>query len=183
MSNKSYIESGVWDKVSIGIIFQFPVGMSNKSYLNRCCCECIGFIIAFQFPVGMSNKSYISLSSATIASLCSAFNSPWECRISLTVHYWPLVALLLKTFNSPWECRISLTTTPLHSHNPEIVSFQFPVGMSNKSYRFNKQRKIINSLIITFNSPWECRISLTNNAIMPAIEAAAALSIPRGNVE
>ena len=38
------------------------------------------------------------------------------------------------TFNSPWECRIGLTRkilTPLYNKD---IFFQFPVGMSNRSY-------------------------------------------------
>ena len=38
--------------------------------------------------------------------------------------------------------------------------FQFPVGMSNRSYKkFKKIQKIL--IFSSFNSPWECRIGLT----------------------
>ena len=44
--------------------------------------------------------------------------------------------------------------------NLDVLPFQFPVGMSNRSYFrtpfFNKI-----PLGFTFNSPWECRIGLT----------------------
>ena len=48
----------------------------------------------------------------------------------------------------------------LHKKQADFVfSFQFPVGMSNRSYM--KVALIKRSDFIPFNSPWECRIGLT----------------------
>ena len=41
---------------------------------------------------------------------------------------------LIATFNSPWECRIGLTVDLIWVEEPTEISFQFPVGMSNRSY-------------------------------------------------
>ena len=38
--------------------------------------------------------------------------------------------------------------------------FQFPVGMSNRSYDFVKEDDD-KRVFAAFNSPWECRIGLT----------------------
>ena len=63
------------------------------------------------------------------------------------------------TFNSPWECRIGLTGRAIGIFEAVVIDFQFPVGMSNRSYsRFAKVRGLFKP---TFNSPWECRIGLT----------------------
>ena len=63
---------------------------------------------SFQFPVGMSNRSYV-FSESSVRNPEIAFNSPWECRIGLTLGLVLSVAVV------------------------DII-FQFPVGMSNRSY-------------------------------------------------
>jgi len=60
------------------------------------------------------------------------------------------------TFNSPWECRIGLTSHAAMDGFTAPRDFQFPVGMSNRSYFGND----VQATIFKFN-----------------------LSIPRGNVE
>ena len=88
----------------------------------------------FQFPVGMSNRSYWDSYRKLPSSPLTSFNSPWECRIGLTVKAaGKAVEAELLPFNSPWECRIGLTSNPV----PQVVRD------------------------LTFNSPWECRIGLT----------------------
>ena len=144
-------------------------------------------VIRFQFPVGMSNRSYTLAAKVSVRLGWSAFNSPWECRIGLTYTiYWFSGWTRFLPFNSPWECRIGLTSfeyvgtrgrTCSSFNSPwecrigltyiecfecgVIMSFQFPVGMSNRSYWVLRDWFTI--LSIAFNSPWECRIGLTNS--------------------
>ena len=41
----------------------------------------------------------------------------------------------MRTFNSPWECRIGLTIGyQFDTLHIDLLGFQFPVGMSNRSY-------------------------------------------------
>ena len=113
------------------VYFQFPVGMSNRSY------EMGHFhqdanIPDFQFPVGMSNRSYMKVQ-------CSCMQMPEN---------FP--------FNSPWECRIGLTRRTRKEGTMKDNIFQFPVGMSNRSY--------------------SCFLQVSLNTY-------GQLSIPRGNVE
>ena len=70
------------------------------------------------------------------AQYSATFNSPWECRIGLTGAPPCVCRLgLVLAFNSPWECRIGLTWK-LMGVEPltKTELFQFPVGMSNRSY-------------------------------------------------
>ncbi len=63
------------------------------------------------------------------------------------------------------------------------IIFQFPVGMSNRSYQEPDQIAPVFAKF-SFNSPWECRIGLTQRLSLFAVELCVeALSIPRGNVE
>ena len=90
------------------LIFQFPVGISNKSYEVGPNGEIqLGYL--FQFPVGMSNKSYFISRKVNCRTIFIPFNSPWECRISLTPFRRNALGMMLRIF-------------------------QFPVGMSNRSY-------------------------------------------------
>ena len=110
----------------------------------------------------MSNRSYRDYLRDELAGMRKTFNSPWECRIGLTStsFHVELPARIL-TFNSPWECRIGLTIDSVMFKNGELVLFQFPVGMSNRSYWTDEK---IGSLPLgAFNSPWECRIGLTTD--------------------
>ena len=61
------------------------------------------------------------------------------------------------SFNSPWECRIGLTLVEFVEADEPDMYFQFPVGMSNRSY---------------VESLWTCYCAFRFR-----------LSIPRGNVE
>ena len=70
----------------------------------------------------------------------------------LEVHY----LYFFLSFNSPWECRIGLTEDGPSQRSTSFRSFQFPVGMSNRSYDS------------CFDVKWEDILKL---------------SIPRGNVE
>ena len=114
-----------------------------------------------------------------------------------------------KSFNSPWECRIGLTAirccndsiTPVNFQFPvgmsnrsylqkreieskvEAYIFQFPVGMSNRSYAleygFSAQEKVFD-----FQFP----VGMSNRSYTGTIRGCAkgnkkSLSIPRGNVE
>ena len=89
------------------------------------------------------------------------FNSPWECRIGLTAGVAEAIKqAMLQPFNSPWECRIGLTKGVLNDPSAADVAFQFPVGMSNRSYLYIPIN-VVSTNIIPFNSPWECRIGLT----------------------
>ena len=63
----------------------------------------------------------------------------------------------------------------------QSLIFQFPVGMSNRSYIPVMGAKIVESESY-FNSPWECRIGPTLT-IDVAVYLLYRISIPRGNVE
>ena len=53
--------------------------------------------------------------------------------------------------------------------------------MSNRSYDVGRRARL--ALTLTFNSPWECRIGLTEKRKATVVAYIDALSIPRGNVE
>ena len=89
---------------------------------------------------------------------------------------------LVLTFNSPWECRIGLTGCSSVFLSERWGPFQFPVGMSNRSYT-SLRNFIVCFTICSFNSPWECRIGLTLSWTALANSDQSILSIPRGNVE
>ncbi len=105
--------------------------MSNRSYAVTYKWGAQRELYNFQFPVGMSNRSY-----RLMMFLCKN--------------------LIQLTFNSPWECRIGLTWFYDGNKKSLVCLFQFPVGMSNRSYRVE--------VVDLENVPDE-------------------LSIPRGNVE
>ena len=67
-----------------------------------------------------------------------SFNSPWECRIGLTSPRLLFRGRGVNSFNSPWECRIGLTDSA-EIKNKRRQNFQFPVGMSNRSYLFDPE--------------------------------------------
>ena len=113
--------------------------MSNRSYVYTRNDNPKLNYIHFQFPVGMSNRSYCLITQRGDPAFYIAFNSPWECRIGLT--------LIEAAYCSGLFEKI----------------FQFPVGMSNRSYQRAKRRKLCR--ISTFNSLWECRIGLTNDDV------------------
>ena len=92
------------------------------------------------------------------------------------------IGLLNFAFNSPWECRIGLTPACLEEIRERGYYFQFPVGMSNRSYT-KAVGAILKEMEIPFNSPWECRIGLTDTQISRNEVRLDYLSIPRGNVE
>ena len=95
------LPSGLWRKVVAEKIgpkhvqvsgkklkpFQFPVGMSNRSYVEFTLLSEDWSLVNFQFPVGMSNRSYRSVRVGSLQFPYATFNSPWECRIGLTLQY------------------------------------------------------------------------------------------------
>ena len=90
----------------------------------------------FQFPVGMSNRSYLVQWMDEIpAAFTAAFNSPWECRIGLTItsKETPDIAKWLFQFPVGMSNR-SYCATAMYSPSLAGSNFQFPVGMSNRSY-------------------------------------------------
>ena len=114
--------------------FQFPVGMSNKSYFNL---HCLLYPrpFGFQFPVGMSNKSYTKAVGAILKEMEIPFNSPWECRISLTLI--SCVRIIWTGFFFQFPVGMSNKSYVFAIGIVEgycLPCFQFPVGMSNKSY-------------------------------------------------
>ena len=114
--------------------FQFPVGMSNRSYIHWCA-EANGYVCDFQFPVGMSNRSYFFAVSSPHVSVIPSFNSPWECRIGLTKIILIFNSGRRKDFQFP--VGMSNRSYRIGSYTfrfPFIYFFQFPVGMSNRSY-------------------------------------------------
>ena len=82
-------------------------------------------------------------------------------------------------FNSPWECRIGLTDYGKYLLPRKIFNFQFPVGMSNRSYfiAFTRKRRPVS---LAFNSPWECRIGLTGDKYYYGDDFALAFQFPVG---
>ena len=132
------------------------------------------------------------------------------------------------SFNSPWECRIGLTQAFTTGESWENVVFQFPVGMSNKSYwKYGRDARIkihyfqfpvgmsnksycpedVNyfclnfklsiprgnveqvllylkvdnwAFMLSFNSPWECRISLTSREPVRAFALNGTFQFPVG---
>ena len=141
--------------------------------------------------------------------LVLSFNSPWECRIGLT-NFTSRASLCFatNTFNSPWECRIGLTQTIiLHVVQPLIATFQFPVGMSNRSYIVNSGN-MVRDCCTYFQFPvgmsnrsyagfadgvddtghfFQFPVGMSNRSYdlvwMRGQYFLRALSIPRGNVE
>ena len=67
------------------------------------------------------------------------------------------------SFNSPWECRIGLTNGLPFVRFTDPHTFQFPVGMSNRSYFAAGIIEPGRIPPAPFNSPWECRIGLTKD--------------------
>ena len=107
MSNRSYRLVEIDENLYINF-FQFPVGMSNRSYrFEQKVAEAKQII--FQFPVGMSNRSYLLKRCEHGQGKSKTFNSPWEYRIGPTKRQGVLIC-----------------------HRRDL--FQFPVGMSNRSY-------------------------------------------------
>ena len=85
-------------------------------------------------------------------------------------------------FNSPWECRIGLTK--LYQVNKEIealIVFQFPVGMSNRSYPGNHEDRLEKYIVFQFPVGMSNRSYLLSGII--TFKSMRGLSIPRGNVE
>ena len=99
----------------------------------------------------MSNKSYLAFYGSAVATK--------------------------KSFNSPWECRISLTLKDASRQKASKLIFQFPVGMSNKSYRVDIDAGKLKATL-AFNSPWECRISLTKLVQMEKYNLAISFNSP-----
>ena len=169
--------------------FQFPVGMSNRSYDKIY----VGTLDIdhhiFQFPVGMSNRSYWGLvQCAMLSSHCFPFNSPWECRIGLTMKIGEIIQndlhILsiprgnveqvlhcmygagecpeLLPFNSPWECRIGLTKAKCQGEIKLSAHLSIPRGNVEQVLLDEKERQTKEHYERSFNSPWECRIGLTH---------------------
>ena len=55
--------------------------------------------------------------------------------------------------------------------------------MSNRSYLIKALDPVELYGEFAFNSPWECRIGLTETSAEATQQLGSALSIPRGNVE
>ena len=89
----------------------------------------------FQFPVGMSNRSYLPFFIFLNPQGCWTFNSPWECRIGLTYGRDNNTVILEYNFQFPvGMSNRSYQQRPINSEVMPWGIFQFPVGMSNRSY-------------------------------------------------
>ena len=109
--------------------------MSNRSYMQEKYFVKLHEFGAFQFPVGMSNRYYSCFLAYRILKILYPFNSPWECRIGITMMDKNKKLTYARTFNSPWECRIGITMERIpKSPLAVLFAFQFPVGMSNRYY-------------------------------------------------
>ena len=134
MSNRSYVLEIKTQNKGVKMVFQFPVGMSNRSYYGDSELE-VTALVHFQFPVGMSNRSYSSSAQSDYEHAEDSFNSPWECRIGLTDEILePLFSFFFCFFQFP----VGMSNRSYGSAPKLKLSlyshFQFPVGMSNRSY-------------------------------------------------
>ena len=137
--------------------------------------------LVFQFPVGMSNKSYLAFYGSAVATKKS-FNSPWECRISLTLKD----ASRQKASKLIFQFPVGISNKSYEvGPNGEIqlgYLFQFPVGMSNKSYFISRK---VNCRTIFYSFQFPVGMSNKSYTIPPKCfgNDVEDLSIPRGNVE
>ena len=110
----------------------------------------------------MSNRSYNSNPMTVGLEPKSSFNSPWECRIGLTLVEFVEADEPDMYFQFPVGMSNRSYREFSSAEAAKKAIFQFPVGMSNRSY--NRVLIRLVQHLLSFNSPWECRIGLTDSA-------------------
>ena len=112
----------------------------------------------------------------------SPFNSPWECRIGLTLQRSNLCITLVFAFQFPVGMSNRSYRAYVDPSAASLIDFQFPVGMSNRSY---SQVSCVSNAITTLSIPRGNveQVLHSGEKVTNTNQGGVPLSIPRGNVE